>query len=88
MKLILLLMLVAGAAVCSMASPGSWERRHARQEALRAKQQIRRSIQRARHEAFLSKMEMRREREQFLRDMRRQKREVQREVRDAFRDRE
>jgi hypothetical protein len=90
MKVILLLMLIVGAAVCSIAGPSSWndwrdESRYARQEARRAREEGRRAAREAHRQAFEGRMEMRREERQFLHEMRQQRLEVEREVRDAFR---
>jgi hypothetical protein len=92
MKAILLLMLIAGAAVCSIAGPNSsswddwrYESRMARQEARRAREEGRRAAREAHRQAFESRIEMRREEQQFLREMRQRRLKVERDVREAFR---
>jgi hypothetical protein len=95
MKVILLMLLVAGAAVCSIA-PDSWDQwradsRIAREEARRARyharEEVRRATREARRQIYESRLAMRREKLEFLREMRRQRLEVHQEVRDAFRSR-
>jgi hypothetical protein len=82
MKVLFLLMLIVGAAVCSIGGTNTWddwreESRHARQEARRAHEEARRearqaieharrAVREAHRQAFESRMEMRREERQFL----------------------
>jgi len=91
MKAILLLMLIVGAAVCSIAGPSSWpegswddwhyESRMARQEARRAREQARREVRQATEHARGVAREAHRQAFEGRMEMRREERQFLREMR-------